>query len=470
MVKVALVGRPNAGKSSLFNRFLKYRDAITSDTAGTTRDVKKRVATFNGYEAELYDTGGLEERDEMFVHVKKKALEAGEEADIVLFVIDSKVLPDDEDKKIFYELQESSAKIALVVNKIDNERHDERLVDFYTFGADYFFPVSCSHNKGITKLENWVSTVIQDLTSIEEEPADLMFDEFDGLLDNYSEEGELVDKTQEDSNEIKVAIIGRPNVGKSSLLNALIGEERSVVSSIAGTTIDPVDETMEYGDKKITFVDTAGVRKRSKILGIEKLGLHRTEKMLEQADIALLTLDASSPFTEQDEKVAGLIDRFNLGTIIVINKYDIAHDDYEKLKKDIKVKFRFLEHAPFLTTSAKTKKRTHKLLDMILDVYTNYSQRIPTSELNEVLRVAMIKHHAPTYKTKPLKIYFATQFQSKPPKIALVCNHPQGFHFSFLRYLKNQLREAYNFTGSPLVLIPRKRGEKFDDDKNDPQS
>ncbi len=464
MVKVALVGRPNAGKSSLFNRFVKFRDAITSDVAGTTRDIKKRVATFNGYEAELFDTGGLEDRDEMFLHVKRKALESAKEADIVLFIVDAKIIPDDEDKKLFYSIQEACGKIALVLNKVDNEKQDDRLFEFYSFGAENVFLISCAHNRGVATLENWVGHSIKEIGGYIDAAHVEKFDEFDGLLDNFDEEGELLETAQEeDSNEIRVAIIGRPNVGKSSLLNALIQEERSVVSSIAGTTIDPVDETITVGDKAITFVDTAGVRKRSKILGIEKLGLNRTQKMLEKADIALLTLDASEEFTEQDEKVAGLIDRYNLATIIVINKYDIAEHSYEELAKSLRQKFRFLEYAPSITLSAKTLKRTHKLTDLILQVYDNYSQRIPTSKLNELLRVAMIKHHAPTYKTKPLKIYFATQFETKPPKIALVCNYPSGFHFSFLRFLKNQIREAFDFTGSPLVLLTRKKGEHSDE-------
>ncbi|MCV6608234.1 MAG: ribosome biogenesis GTPase Der [Campylobacterales bacterium] len=459
MKKIALVGKPNAGKSSLFNRFLKFRDAITSDVAGTTRDVKKREAQFGNESCELIDTGGLEDRNDMFKDVKKKAIEAATTSDIILYVIDSKVAPDEEDKKLFYSLQKEAKQIALIVNKVDNDAHKDRLFDFYAFGADNFFPISASHNRGVGELEIWIENELRGNAPV---ILDQSGDDFDNFLDNFDDSGELIPEMPEEEEEdkdIKVAIIGRPNVGKSSLLNALIGEERSVVSPIAGTTIDPVDEIMTYNNQQITFVDTAGIRKRSKILGIEKLGLNRTEKMLEKADIALLTLDVSAPFMEQDEKVAGLIEKYGLGCIIVLNKYDIAHDEYEKLEEEIRLKFRFLEYAPIVTVSALTKKRTHKLNDMILNVYENYTRRVTTSKFNEIIKNAMIKHHPPAYnKTKALKIYYATQFEIKPPRFALVCNYPKGFHFSYLRYLKNQIREAIDFEGTPVVLIPRQKG------------
>ncbi len=458
MIKIALVGKPNAGKSSLFNRFLKTRDAITSDVAGTTRDVKKREAVIGEERCELIDTGGLEDRNEMFKDVKKKALKAAKSADIILYVIDSKVAPDEDDKKLFYSLQKIAKNIALIVNKVDNDAHKERLYDFYGFGSENFFPISCSHNRGVLELEKWIENKIRGDRPV---VLDSSGEDFDDFLANFDETGELVleEEEAEEDNNVRVAIIGRPNVGKSSLLNALIGEERSVVSDIAGTTIDPVDEAITYNDQLITFVDTAGIRKRSKILGIERLGFQRTEKMLEKADIALLTLDVSAPFTEQDEKVAGLIEKYGMGCIIVLNKYDIAHKEYEELEEDVRGRFKFLEYAPIVTVSALTKKRTHKLNDMILEVYGNYSKRVTTSVLNEIIQNAMIKHHPPTYnKTKALKIYYSTQFAVKPPKFAFICNYPKGFHFSYLRYLKNQIREAIDFSGTPIVLVPRGKG------------
>lgn len=467
MTKIALVGKPNAGKSSLFNRLIKYRDAITSEVAGTTRDIKKRETTIGEEPCELIDTGGLEDRNEMFQNVKSKALEAAETADIILYVIDSKIAPDQEDKKLFYSLQKTAKKIALVVNKIDSDGHKERLYDFYGFGAENFFTLSVAHNRGVNALEEWLEFQILGEKPVMLEPKG---EDFEDFLSNFDESGELA--VEEDkSQDIKVAIIGRPNVGKSSLLNALIKEERSVVSDIAGTTIDPVDEVLNYEGKDITFVDTAGIRKRSKILGIERLGLNRTEKMLEKADIALLTLDASAPFTEQDEKVAGLIDRYGLGCIIILNKYDIACEEFEELSNNIRQKFRFLEYAPIVTVSALTKKRTHKINDIILQVYENYTRRVSTSALNEIIKTAMTKHHPPTYsKTKALKIYFATQFEIKPPRFALVCNYPKGFHFSYLRYLRNQIREAVDFEGTPIVLFPRAKGGTGNADEREEKS
>jgi GTP-binding protein len=276
-----------------------------------------------------------------------------------------------------------------------------------------------------------------------------------------------VDEEEEEDNEIKVAIIGRVNTGKSSLLNTILNEERVVVSPVAGTTIDPVDEEIEYKEHKITFVDTAGIRRRGKILGIEKYAFGRTEEMLEQADIALLMIDATEGVLELDERIAGLIEKHRLGCLIVLNKWDLHGDNeetYTKAVEDIRDELKFLHYAPLITISAKTGLRVHKILDEIVDIYGRYKQRIPTAKLNEVLKYAISRHHVPSVNGAVIRIKFATQYETKPPKIAIIMNRPDGLHFSYKRYLTNIFREKFDFVGVPLDLGGRKRGQRMDDD------
>jgi len=458
MKKIALLGKPNVGKSSLFNRIAKQRTAITSEVSGTTRDINEKEVIIGDKEAIIIDTGGLDESNELFKKVKEKSLKAAKEADIILYMVDGKYLPDDEDKSIFFKLQKLNKPIALIVNKVDNEKEEERAWEFLSFGAENFFTVSVSHNRGVGKLLEWLEKFLPQSVTIEEDEEE----DFESFLISLEEEKSKTEEniTDEEDKEIKVAIIGRVNVGKSSLLNALLKEERAVVSEVAGTTIDPVNDYILYKDKIITFIDTAGIRRRGKIEGIERYALNRTEKMLEKADIALLVLDASEEFKELDEKIAHLVEKFELGCIIVLNKWDKALKSYEESVKEVRYRFKFLSFAPIITVSALTKKRVEKIKDKILEVHKNYSRRIPTSKLNELIKYANTKHHIPSDKGKEVKIYFATQFDIKPPKIALIMNRPKSLHFSYKRYLINQLRENFNFEGSPVILIPKKRGEK----------
>jgi len=459
MKKIAILGKPNVGKSSLFNRILKQRVAITSEVAGTTRDIKKKPVKIGEKEALLIDTGGLEDRDGLFNKVKQKALETAHEADIILYMVDGQNPPDDEDRKLFFELQKLKKIIALVVNKIDNDKLEENVWEFYSFGTQNIFPISVSHNRKVKKLIDWIESKLpKENFIVIEKDEELDFDSFLEELENNKEK-------EEESNEINVAIIGRVNVGKSSLLNALLKEERSIVSDVAGTTIDVVDETFLYEDKVITFIDTAGIRRRGKIVGIEKYALNRTQKMLERADIALVVLDASEGFTEQDEKIAGLVDKYKLGCIIVLNKWDKAKMSYEEAVKEVRDRFRFLNFAPIITVSAKTKKRVEKIYDLILKVYKNYSQWLPTSKLNKIIKEATQRHALPAYYGKSVNILFATQYDTKPPKIALIMNRPEGLHFSYKRYLINKLRENFDLEGSPVILNPRKRGEREEEDE-----
>ena len=457
MRKIAILGKPNVGKSSLFNRIVRKRDAITSEVSGTTRDIKEEIAKIGEKEALIVDTGGLDESDTLFKKVKEKSLKAAKEADIILYVVDGKTLPDDEDKKIFFELQKLNKPLALVVNKIDNDKLKEHSWEFLSFGAKNFFTISVSHNREVGKLLDWIEKFLPESEILKEDTEE----DLEEFLESLKEEKE---EEKEENNEIKVAIIGRVNVGKSSLLNSLLKEERAVVSEIAGTTIDPVNDYIVYKDKIITFVDTAGIRRKGKIEGIERYALNRTEKMLKNADIALLVLDASEEFKELDEKIAHLIEKYELASIIILNKWDKAYRSYEESVKEVKDRFKFLSYSPIISVSALTRKRVDKIKDKILEVYENYSRRIPTSQLNELIKSATYKHPIPSDKTKEVKIYFATQFDIKPPKIALIMNRPKSLHFSYKRYLINQLRENFNFEGSPVILIPRKRGEKAEDE------
>jgi len=476
--KLAIIGRPNVGKSSLFNRLLKQRDAITSEMAGTTRDVKKRIAVVLDKEVEILDTGGLDEGCELFDKIKEKSLKAAHEADIILFMVDGKSLPEEEDKKLFYELEAMGKAIALVVNKIDNDKMHEKLWEYFEFGTDRIFGISVAHNRHVNALLTWVAAQLPDTDIIVPEAQPDEMDAFDAFVDGFEDEEEFDEdefgegeEDEEDENEefvidepmreidesvlnqMKVAIIGRVNVGKSSLLNALLKEDRSVVSSVAGTTIDPIDEVMEYEGKTITFIDTAGIRKRGKILGIEKYALMRTEEMLEAADIALLVLDASEPFKDLDEKIAGFIDKNRLACLIVLNKWDLApREDYDKIIQEVRDRFKFLSYAPIITISALTKQRVHKIFEMLLKINDNYSQRIPTSRINEILAMAQRKHPIPSINGHTIRLYYGTQYDIRPPRIALVMNKPQGLHFSYRRYLTNQFRELFDFEGTPVLF------------------
>jgi len=494
MKKIAIIGRPNVGKSSLFNRLIKKRDAITSEQAGTTRDVKRRTTVILNKEAQLLDTGGLDKGCELFDKIKEMSLKAAYAADIILYMVDGKGLPEEEDKKLFYQLQAMGKDMALVVNKIDNDKMKEKLWEYYEFGTDAIFGISVAHNRNTVELLEWVASKIpdSDIVKDDEEEQEIQViepesvddeeffsntrdeeddgytywdeDEMDGIIEDdtiFGNNDRIKEFNEEDINHIKIAIIGRTNVGKSSLLNALLGEERSVVSSVAGTTIDPIDETVVYNDKQLTFVDTAGLRRRGKILGIEKYALMRTKEMLENANMALIVLDASEPFLDLDEKIAGLVDSNRLASIIVLNKWDISkREEHDKIITEIRDRFKFLAYAPIITLSAQTHLRVDKLHDMILEINENYSQRIPTSKINEVIEKALRRHTLPSVSGQVIRIYYATQYETRPPKIAIVMNKPSGLHFTYRRYLANKMREAFNFTGTPLLFKAKKRGEK----------
>ncbi len=441
---IAILGQPNVGKSSLFNRLARERIAITSDFAGTTRDINKRKIALNGHEVELLDTGGMAKDALLSKEIKALNLKAAQMSDLILYVVDGKSIPSDEDLKLFREVFKTNPNCFLVINKIDNDKEKERAYAFSSFGIPKSFNISVSHNRGISALIDAVLRAL-NLNKIIEQDLDA------DILESLETPNNALEETKEEE-IIQVGIIGRVNVGKSSLLNALTKKERSLVSSVAGTTIDPIDETILIGDQKICFVDTAGIRHRGKILGIEKYALERTQKALEKSHIALLVLDVSAPFVELDEKISSLADKHSLGIILILNKWDIRYAPYEEIMATLKRKFRFLEYAPVITTSCLKARHIDEIKHKIIEVYECFSKRIPTSLLNSVISQATQKHPLPSDGGKLVKVYYATQFATKPPQISLIMNRPKALHFSYKRYLINTLRKEFNFLGTPLIL------------------
>ncbi|WQZ89723.1 ribosome biogenesis GTPase Der [Helicobacter pylori] len=441
---IAILGQPNVGKSSLFNRLARERIAITSDFAGTTRDINKRKIALNGHEVELLDTGGMAKDALLSKEIKALNLKAAQMSDLILYVVDGKSIPSDEDLKLFREVFKINPNCFLVINKIDNDKEKERAYAFSSFGMPKSFNISVSHNRGISALIDAVLNAL-NLNQIIEQDLDA------DILESLETPNNALEENKEEE-IIQVGIIGRVNVGKSSLLNALTKKERSLVSSVAGTTIDPIDETILIGDQKICFVDTAGIRHRGKILGIEKYALERTQKALEKSHIALLVLDMSAPFVELDEKISSLADKHSLGIILILNKWDIRYAPYEEIMATLKRKFRFLEYAPVITTSCLKARHIDEIKHKIIEVYECFSKRIPTSLLNSVIFQATQKHPLPSDGGKLVKVYYATQFATKPPQISLIMNRPKALHFSYKRYLINTLRKEFNFLGTPLIL------------------
>lgn len=459
MQSIILIGKPNVGKSSLFNRMARQRIAITSDISGTTRDTNKTEIHINSKKAMLIDSGGLDESDELFKNVKKNTLKVAKESDIILYLVDGKLAPDDEDRQFFYSLKKLGKPIALVINKVDNKKDEERAWEFANFGVKEIFNLSVTHNVGLDELYEWLEKFLHEEFLIPDEEENL-----EDFLEYY-EEGKEFQFKEVDQNHIRVGIVGRVNVGKSSLLNALVKQERSVVSSIAGTTIDPVNESVVHKDKVIEFVDTAGIRKRGKIQGLERFALNRTEKILSHSQIALLVLDAHEGFNELDERIAGLVAKHYLGVIIVLNKWDKSEMDFDKTIKELRLdRFKFLAYAPVISVSALSGKRVHVLLDKILQIFENFTQKIQTSKLNILIENATRAHPLPHDYGKLVKIYYAVQYDLAPPKIALIMNRPKALHFSYKRYLQNQIRKEFNFEGVPLVIASRKKGSKENDE------
>lgn len=436
---VAIVGRPNVGKSTLFNKLIGQRLSIVADTPGVTRDRIYAKGEWRDRSYMVVDTGGLEpsSTDPMLSMIREQAQIAIEQADVIILVTDVQCGVTANDADVASLLQKSGKPIVLAVNKCDSIGDTPMEVyEFYSLGLGDPYPISATHGHGTGDLLDAVYSYL---------PKEVAEDE--------------------DSDTIKVAIIGKPNVGKSSLVNRIAGEPRAIVSDVPGTTRDATDTLIENEYGKFTFIDTAGIRRKSKVNeSIERYSVLRSYMAIDRADVCLMMLDATEGFSEQDSKVAGYAHEQGKGSIIVVNKWDLIDKETntmqeytEKLEND----FSFMSYAPFIYISAKTGQRVNKLFEMIQDVYTQNTMRITTGMLNDVLSYATARVQPPTDKGRRLKLYYITQSSTKPPTFVVFVNRAELFHFSYQRYIENQIRSTFGLNGTPIRLVIRER------DRND---
>ena len=429
---VAIVGRANVGKSTIFNRIVGQRISIVEDTPGVTRDRIYADASWLTRDFKIIDTGGIELENASFTEqIKMQAEIAIEEADIILFVVNGREGVTKEDLFVARLLQKSRKPIVLAVNKIDDQKFKDNIYDFYSLGIGDPIAVSGSHGIGIGD-----------------------------VLDEIIHQLPAVDEKKEDD-VIRFSVIGRPNVGKSSLTNAILGEERVIVSDIEGTTRDAIDTPFEKDGQKYCVVDTAGMRKKGKIYeNVEKYSVLRALSAVEKSDVVLMVIDGNQGIIEQDKHVAGYAHEAGKAVILVVNKWDLIEKDSKTMKKmesQIREQFKYLDYAPIIFVSAKDKKRVHLLLPMIQEVYANSQKRVATSVLNDVLIDAQTMNPTTTFNGGRLKIYYANQVSVCPPTFVLFTNDPQYLHFSYKRYLDNRLRDAFGFEGTPIHILCRKR-------------
>ena len=435
---VAIVGRPNVGKSTLFNKITGKRISIVEDTPGITRDRIYADAEWTGREFTLIDTGGIEPKSKEIIlsQMRNQANLAIDMADVILFMVNIKDGMTASDKDVAAILQKSGKPVLLVCNKVDSPGNPPmEMYEFYNLGVGEPFPVSSVHGL-------WVGDLLDEVVKF--------FPEDDGS-DNFDD-------------AIKVAVIGKPNAGKSSLVNRILGEDRVIVSDIAGTTRDAIDSVYERDGQKYVFIDTAGMRKRGKINeNVERYSVVRALSAVERADVCLIMIDASEGITEQDTKIAGYAHEQGKASIIVVNKWDVLEKETNTMnnfKTRVKEGFNFMMYAPSVFISAKTGQRVDSLFDMIKSVLAENSKRISTGLLNDVINEAIAMVQPPSDKGKRLKIYYATQASTKPPTFILFVNNAELAHYSYVRYLENQLRAKFGFEGTPLKFIVREKGNK----------
>ncbi|MCC8014100.1 MAG: ribosome biogenesis GTPase Der [Eubacterium sp.] len=434
---VAIVGRPNVGKSTLFNRIAGERISIVEDTPGVTRDRIYAEADWLNYNFTMIDTGGLdpEGEDLMMKRIYEQAQIAIDLADVIIFVTDVRTGVTDADFLVANILRKAKKPVVLAVNKVDDLRkYSMDVYEFYELGLGEPFGVSAGQAMGIGDL-------------------------LDEVVSHFNTDGEA-----EEEDVIKVAVVGKPNAGKSSLINKILGENRVIVSDIAGTTRDAIDTAYETDGKKYIFIDTAGIRRRSKIKeNIEKYSIIRAVAAVERCDVCIIMIDASEGITDQDTKIAGIAHEAGKACIIAVNKWDTIEKDGKTINKftnDIDLELKYMHYAPKIFISALTGQRVKKLFSLINEVYDSSSKRVQTGILNDVLTEALAMNQPPAEKGRQLKIFYMTQVSIKPPTFVIFVNNPELLHFSYKRYIENQLRDAFGFKGTPIHFIVRSRSEK----------
>ena len=432
---IAIVGRPNVGKSTLFNRIVRRKKAIVGDEPGITRDRNYAEAEWNGGVFLLIDTGGFEPgvNNEVALHIHQQVQLAIEEADLIIFLVDGKEGLTSTDIEIAKRLREVNKPVLHVINKIDGERQEEEIYDFYRIGVENLYPISAQHGRGVGDL----------------------LDEALNLLPPSSE-------IRYNESLVKIAVLGRPNVGKSSLVNRILGNERVIVSEKPGTTRDAIDTPLKIGEKEYLLIDTAGIRRKGRISRqLEKYSVVEALKSIDRCDVAVILIDAKEGITEQDAKIAGLAHDKGRASVLVVNKWDlIEKDSYTiyKYTEDIRYNLKFIRYAPIIFVSALTGQRALKIIDLVDRVAEQYQRRVPTSELNRVFEEVILSNPPPMYRNKELKLYYITQVSIKPPAFVIFVNYPEGIHFSYERYIVNKIRENFEFDGTPVRVFFRKRG------------
>ena len=436
---VAIVGRPNVGKSTLFYIFDNSRISIVEDTPGVTRDRLYADTEWLDNEFKMVDTGGIEimNTDKIAVSIRQQAQIAIAEADVILFVCDARAGITHEDAEVAKMLRQSKKPIVLAINKADSPKQEMEIFEFYNLGIGEPIPVSAANHLGLGDL-------------------------LDAVVEKFPETSAYGEDGNED--EIKVALIGRPNVGKSSIFNTLVGEERSIVSDVAGTTRDAIDTPVIREGQKFLFIDTAGMRRKARIdEPIEKYSIIRSLRAVDRSDVVLMVIDAIDGVTEQDKKIAGYAHEAGKGIVLVVNKWDLYDKDNTstlRYTENLRRELVFMQYAPVVFVSAMTKQRIHRLPEVIHYVAEQNAMRISTSVLNQVVEDAIAINPPPTEKGQRLKILYATQVKIKPPTFVIFVNEPEIMHFSYQRYLENKLREAFGFEGTPLQMIIRGKNEE----------
>lgn len=437
---VAIVGRPNVGKSTLFNQIGKRRVSIVDDMPGVTRDRIYMDAEWLNHTFTMIDTGGIEfdESNQILRSMRQQAKIAMEEADVIVFVVDGRVGLTSADEEVGHMLRSAKKPVVLAINKIDSPQLEANIYEFYNLGLGDPIGISASNALGLGDL-------------------------LDAVVESFPKN----DYEEKEEDEISIAVIGRPNVGKSSIVNALIGEERVIVSDVAGTTRDAIDTHFVSDGNKFMLIDTAGMRRKGKIdEAVERYSVMRSLRAVDRADVVLMVINAFEGITEQDKKIAGYAHESGKGVVIIVNKWDIFPDKDDKstlrFTEDLRDELGFLQYAPVLYTSALTHQRIPRIVELVKYVADQQSMRIQTSVLNELIRDAVSVNPPPSHRGKQLKIYFMTQADIRPPKFIVFVNDPELMHFSYLRFLENRLRESFGFEGTPLKLIVRGRKEEED--------